>query len=67
MITKTKDGYLVSDKNLNLDTNRPPRYKCPKCKCVYWEEVDVYIDPEKNAYTCQECGTELIAFVADKG
>lgn len=66
MITKTKDGYLVSDKNVNLVTERPPKYKCPHCGCVYWDEIDTFIDRDKNARTCQECGTKLVAFVVDK-
>lgn len=57
MITKTKEGYLVSDKNVTIDSTRTPQFKCPKCGCVYWNVLDSFIDSDKNALTCQECGT----------
>ena len=59
MITKTKDGYLVSDKNVTIDSTRAPQFKCPKCGCVFWDVIDTFIDKDKNSYACQECGTIL--------
>ena len=66
MADKSTNNNVVNKKVVNLHIDKTPRYKCPKCGCVYYEEIDVFIDPDKNAYTCQECGTELITFAADK-
>lgn len=68
MITKTKNGFLVSSKNVTLDSTEQPKYICSKCGCVYWNELDIVslLDPEVNDMRCNECDSELIPFKQEK-
>jgi len=60
MIITNPDGTKVSSEN--VDRKGTPKFKCPKCGCLYFSFSDIasfFKGGDKAVTVCNECGTEL--------